>query len=735
MERTISREVGVAHFYFNYKQVADQQSGHGKQQTADHVIASLLKQLLQHKEIPQALLEAYDKWEEHGQRNRPDAKFFAGLIQRFSKEFRACFIVFDAFDECAEQERASIITYVQEFLSSGIKVYATTRLHLRDFLHESFGTEASLVEIKANPVDVERFVTVSLKDKRMSESLKTEVLRVIREAEARESTRLNHSNSRFLLVRFQLDYILAKPANIRSTFNGVPQNVPDAYRGVIERIEKSPSKTTAFKILSWLLLARRVLTMIELQEALSVDLGVQELIPETELIDPRYVVECCESLINHDKNTQTVRLTHYTLNDFLNTECATILPTSIYLARTCLTYLNFDEFDKPCRTQELVKERLQLFHFLDYANSFWYVHVQGDAELDQDIQQAIFRFSATPSRQTSFEECRKFRLDSYFYYRYDWSIDIFETPLHAVSRYGLSKICKKLLDGKYHLLADMGLNFSFPNERMDFAVKGWKGRTPLHHASRYGYVEVVKLLLTTSDIDAIDDMRNTALILAAKYRHCEIVHLLIDSGADVNANNDNEVRALHYAAENGSVEMVRLLIGSGADVNAKTDIGWTALQNAMAFDSVEVVKLLIASGAEVNKGGIATTMTALHYAVGCKEVELVRQLIDSGADVNAKVVDGRTALHFASEAGDLEMARLLIDSGADVNAKALEGTTALRLAARFSEKEMAMLLIDSGADVFELDDDGETALDIAISSGCQETATILENSVRNEDAG
>jgi len=188
VERTIPREVGLGHVYFNYKQVADQQSTQGKQQTADQVIASLLKQLLQHKELPRELEDAYDKWIEHGQRNRPDGNFIAGLIEKFSKEFIACFIVFDAFDECAEQERGVVVTYLQQFVNSGIKVYVTTRLHLREFLIETIGTSANLVEIKADPVDIEKFVTESLKDRRMNEALKADVLRVIREADAREYT-------------------------------------------------------------------------------------------------------------------------------------------------------------------------------------------------------------------------------------------------------------------------------------------------------------------------------------------------------------------------------------------------------------------------------------------------------------------------------------------------------------------------------------------------------------------
>jgi len=185
--QTIPREVGVAQVYFNYKQVADQQSTQGKQlQTADLVVASILRQLLQHKALPRELEEAYDKWTAHGQRNRPDGKFFAGLIEKCSKEFFGCFVVLDAFDECAEQERDIVATYLQHFLNSGIKIYATTRPHLCAFLDESFGTSAKFIEIKADPADVEKFVTQSLTGRRINQALKEDILKVIQEADAKE---------------------------------------------------------------------------------------------------------------------------------------------------------------------------------------------------------------------------------------------------------------------------------------------------------------------------------------------------------------------------------------------------------------------------------------------------------------------------------------------------------------------------------------------------------------------
>jgi hypothetical protein len=156
------------------------------QQTADQVLACILRQLVQYKALPRELDEAYDKWIRQGQRNRPDGQFFAGLVTQCSKEFKACFVVLDAFDECGEEERDTLVIYLQQFLVSGVRVYVTTRPHLRDPLVEFFG-RSSLLEITADAADIEVFVKESLKGKRVSDSvLKEDILNVIRQADAKE---------------------------------------------------------------------------------------------------------------------------------------------------------------------------------------------------------------------------------------------------------------------------------------------------------------------------------------------------------------------------------------------------------------------------------------------------------------------------------------------------------------------------------------------------------------------
>jgi ankyrin repeat protein len=81
----------------------------------------------------------------------------------------------------------------------------------------------------------------------------------------------------------------------------------------------------------------------------------------------------------------------------------------------------------------------------------------------------------------------------------------------------------------------------------------------------------------------------TALMLASREGHLEVVRALFAARADVNTKDDDGGTALMYASQEGHLEVVRALLTAKADVNVKMNNGATALMYASQNGLLDVV--------------------------------------------------------------------------------------------------------------------------------------------------
>lgn len=124
----------------------------------------------------------------------------------------------------------------------------------------------------------------------------------------------------------------------------------------------------------------------------------------------------------------------------------------------------------------------------------------------------------------------------------------------------------------------------------------------IHIAARSGNFEALEIVISKgNNIDEIDGEGKTALYIAAKFGHTNLVKYLIDNGASIT----------HTAM-----------------------------------------------------GPFGSLGTPLHAAVGKRHIETVKLLLDLGADVNQPDTGSGPPLHIALENSDIEMERLLRNSGA-----------------------------------------------------------------------
>lgn len=178
------------------------------------------------------------------------------------------------------------------------------------------------------------------------------------------------------------------------------------------------------------------------------------------------------------------------------------------------------------------------------------------------------------------------------------------------------------------------------NLGMDPTVVSSEGSTALIQAAEVGYSRVVEYILERTEavkgrdglsdfVNVRDKNNNTALILAARNGHVEVVKTLLEAGADVNAQDRQGYSALMKAAYRGHSEVVHCLLTHEnskdvIDVNARSQRGETAL--SLVRD---------AKGAKKVSADV--------------EDRIANELMEAGTTDSRSVSDPRTSLRSNSE--------------------------------------------------------------------------------------
>ena len=101
-------------------------------------------------------------------------------------------------------------------------------------------------------------------------------------------------------------------------------------------------------------------------------------------------------------------------------------------------------------------------------------------------------------------------------------------------------------------------------------TKDYEGWTALDWAVVGGNNDVLKLLLEYgTDLNAEDDGRNKALLLAAEEGHEQTVQILLDNRANVDAQDSQGSTALDFTAPSGHENAMQVLLQNGANVKLR----------------------------------------------------------------------------------------------------------------------------------------------------------------------
>ncbi|KAF3209746.1 hypothetical protein TWF679_007284 [Orbilia oligospora] len=730
-------KVGLAYIYYDMRQT--------KLQSANHILASLLKQLAESQSpLFPGIKDLYTY--HHPKHTRPSFGELSKALRSITNTYSKVFIVIDALDESRTSDGFQRLILTEIFYlrnQHNANIFITSR-NIPE-ITEMF-KEGKSLEIRARDADIEKYIKGRISDEG-KEPLK----------ELRDKI-------------------------IMQTLESLPKGLDayiTAYDEAMDRIihgSKSLAQL-AISVLSWITCAKRPLVTSELQHALAIkieddDLDVDDLIPIKDIIS------VCAGLVVVDKESDTIRLVHTTTQEYFERTRQRWFPEAeTNIAKACITYLLFSEFESgTCPSDKVFEARLMKYRFYDYAARNWGYHTATTSA--EEVERLASKFIRNAQKVSAASQAAMASRGSA---NFSQNVPRRVTGLHLASYFGLWKIVRTLLlEGSEpdvkdtHGRTPLGLaavnghdaviSLLRASHAVDLNSADKYDNTPLSLAAARGHPAAVEALLRDDRVDRgrKDIYGNTALAWAEANRHDTVAELLsgsrnnptsIDTPKDPSllfraAKDGNEAATrmlievipadpkdatrrtpLSWAAMEGQAGVVKILLESGnVDVNSKDAIGRTPLSWAAINRKAGIVRLLLESGnADVNPKD-DLNRTPLLWAVINKGIEVVKSLLKSGnTDVNPRDNFNRTPLLWAIINKDIEVARLLLEPGnADVNPRDDLGRTPLLWAVINKDIEVARLLLESGnADVNSEDDFGQTPLWWAAEGGCEVILVLL----------
>lgn len=435
---------------------------------------------------------------------------------------------------------------------------------------------------------------------------------------------------RFLLAKLHLES-LSKKINrkaVRAALRTLPTTLDATYSDAVQRIYNQAPELVevAESVLFGVVCAKRPLSVLEIRHVYAtLELPDGAFLEDDDLPDGEILTSTCGGLILVDAESQTVRLVHYTAQEYFERSHTQALAAArLSLSSISLTYLTLPNFsDGPCATDAAMARRLEQYPFLDYASKYW----------GEDIG----RLSATEA-QGLWPKIARFVADRA-------ALDV------ASQTQNLPRIRYTRWSQEYP-----------------------RNVPPLVLAAGFDMPEILRRLITAEghDIESHGSDRVTALIRAAACGLVGNVRVLLQHGAELEAHDYLDETALHKAARRGAEDVVKALMDAGADINARSP-DWTTLISAVTNGNVKVVKMLVHAGADLSAETL-WGVTALTVALSNCQEPIATLLADHGA-VLPRNSAGRRASMIASRKGNHQLASRFAADYETVAARPLERQT------------------------------------------------------------
>ena len=417
--------------------------------------------------------------------------------------------------------------------------------------------------------------------------------------------------SRFLLVSLNIQAILQEPIQARRLKRLTEMTdglgLEDAYGATIERIKAQGGGKSRLGMaaLMWISHAERPLMADELCQALAIELGSLDF--DADNVPSRSMVaDCCQGLIAVDKEASTVRLIHFTLQEYLSAHHDIFATPHTAMSETCLTYLNSAEVKAISADPT---PDIRDTPFLEYCSVYWGAHAKKEPS-DRTISlslKLLQQYDGHISGKLLLDQARHLYVE-------DFSVSFRFNGLHCASLFGIVEVAYALIqkgicdinDGDFGGYTPLAWAARNGHDKMVIMLLGWEminpdkpdssGYTPLSHAAGRGHEAVVKILLGRGEVNPHRPNNHglTPLSCAAHSGHEGVVKILLELEVNPDQANCVGVTPLSGAARNGHEGVVKMLLWrEDVDPNKPNNYGSTPLSCAAHNGHEGVVKILL----------------------------------------------------------------------------------------------------------------------------------------------
>ncbi|PGG98794.1 hypothetical protein GX51_06590, partial [Blastomyces parvus] len=443
---------GIAYLYCNFRRQNEQQP--------KDLLMTLLRQFAR-PDVPETVRSLYK--DHQANETRPAFDEVRRVLLSVVTGYPRAFIMIDALDECRASGgvRSQFMSAIFSLQSkTQVNIFATAR-PIPDIEQEFQRINAVSLEIRASDADMGRYI-----DGHISR-LPSFVENCPDFINQMKAAIIKAAKGMFLLAILHMDFLESKINLMRmeQALQELPEGLDASYKEAMERIrnQKRDYSDLAIRTLSWITFAKRPLTGLELQHALAVMENTSAL-DERNITDIELIISVCAGLVTIDKESDIIRLVHYTTQEYLERTQKNSLPNAhTDITKTCVTYLSFGIFETGyCPNKDALTQRFESNILYQYAAWNWGYHASKSSIEEGKLVMNLLQSTAKRSA------CSQAMLNK------SWFISSTKmTGLHITAYFGLEKAASALL-----------------GRNADIESKDYSDKTPLSLAAENGHDSV-----------------------------------------------------------------------------------------------------------------------------------------------------------------------------------------------------------------------------------------------------